>query len=148
MEIKNLTLLKNYLKETFQITVNEPELDVELKKINIEALKSSIKARIKIVEWKGEPINGVDMLNHPNPTIREQLRKTVGEGGKAYKIYIDNQLVVFQYYAPFEQGLKKLTDQNLIQQISLHIDHLTTNLAMCEGLRTLINQLKERRKHV
>jgi len=114
------------------IYLPDEDLDEIITSIDVNALREQARRRIKVEEWKGEPVNGVDLRSHPNPVVRRQVNEVLSRGGKIYKVYIDGRLVVLQYHKPFSPGLEPITESEYSQVVEQHVNHLVDTMTFWE----------------
>ncbi len=86
--------------------------------------------RRKVMEWEGELINGVDLYNHPNFSLRQQYRNIIDGDGKIYLIMEGEKVVVIQPFKPSVPGFQLMkTEQDLEDTANSHIkDIVHSNL--------------------
>ena len=73
---------------------------------SVDTIKSEVLDSMVCREWEpGDLINGIDPTEHPNPAIRDPVRRNLAQGGKILLVFdkVDGQerLVYFQYHEPY-----------------------------------------------
>jgi hypothetical protein len=127
-----------------RLQANMQEIVDAVNTLDLNAIESEMRSRVRVERWKGEKIAGVDLYNHPNPFLRDQYRYIIDSGGVIYKVYIDGNLVFLQYHHPFKGGLEPITEAEFEQVASRHVDvivrHMTLTEASARAMRTIISR--------
>jgi len=96
----------------------------------------AVKTRVRWEELKPDKdgrimVGTVNLLEHPNPRLRELYRKLILEhGGKVYAIYIDGELRIIQPFKPFVAGYHPIKGEELERVAERHCDEVRFSLAM------------------
>jgi len=101
--------------------------------IDIDALKAQAQDRIKIVDWKPGD-------RAPTGVLYEDVYPHLKEGGKAYYLYLEGQLLYFQYSHP-RTGKRLYTDQDLQDAKKAHISMLVERLVNEAIIENIVEQL-------
>ena len=64
------------------LLVTKKDAEEFLKTVNWDELFKKHEPRVKVEVWKGEPINGVDVKNHPDYALEDRLSKEIEEHRK------------------------------------------------------------------
>jgi len=64
------------------LLVTKKDAEEFLKTINWDEMFKKHEPRVKVEVWKGEPINGVDVKNHPDYALEERLVREIDEHRK------------------------------------------------------------------
>lgn len=125
------------LQEVKQTLINEkyfvPEADVEIafNAIDQTALYNTIRNTLSVEEWdKTSSINGT-----PAETVLANIQ--LPQGGKAYLIKKDGQVVYFQYHKPHVEGYQAITDA--IAEGTQHADEIATQHTI-QGVMEVIKE--------
>lgn len=100
--------------------------------IDIEALKAEARKRIRVVPW--EPGQRA-----PTGVLFEDAYPHLKEGYKAYSIYIDGNLVYFQYDAP--QGGRMKTQEEMEKAAASQVENIVDDLVSVKILELILEGL-------
>lgn len=117
------------------VVPTDAEVNTAMAQIDLGALEADVRKRIRVERWKGEPIAGIDLYNHPNPLLREQYRRVIDAGGVIYKIYIDDRLVILQYHNPFKGGIEPISEADFEAVSTRHVDIVVRDMVIAEATR-------------
>lgn len=132
--------MKITLQEVKQAFVNEkyfvPEVDVEaaFNQIDQDSLYTTIRNTFSVEEWdKTSPINGT-----PAETVLANIQ--LPQGGKAYLIKKDGQVVYFQWHKANVDGHQPITDA--IAEGTQHANEIATQYTVQGVLEVIKEGLK------
>jgi hypothetical protein len=101
-------------------------------KIDIEALKEEARKRIRVVPWEPGQRAATGVLF-------EDVYPHLKEGYKAYSIYIDGNLVYFQYEAP--QGGWMKTQEEMEKAAASQVENIVDDLVSAKILERILGEL-------
>jgi hypothetical protein len=132
-----INILQNFALEKGLI-VNQTEIEQWYNSLDTPSIESSIRSRIQVQEWDGmSPINGVnadDIKNNPDfPKDPD---------AKGYFVYIDNNLVYFQYHTL--NGKLPITDSNWQEESSNHVNQIVQQMLQQEITNRFLQQFADR----
>jgi len=106
--------------------------------LDLASIEAKHRVRVKAEVWHGEPINGVDVLSHPNPVARKHIQDLlVAKKGSAYKISIDGKVVVFQYHNPSIAGFEPIDKAECMFLAQEHANKIVNFLMEAEVLQNM-----------
>lgn len=129
--LKNIALEKG-------LVVNPTEIEQWYNSLNLTEIETPIRSRFRVELWDGvSPINGVsaeDIKNNPDfPKDPD---------AKGYFIYIDDNLVYFQYHTI--NGKLPITDMNWQEESNKHVDQLVQQMVQQEIVNKFLQQFGDR----
>jgi hypothetical protein len=121
------------LGQSLNLTLDDIRRIKELyAQIDIQALKEEARRRIRVVPW--EPGQRA-----PTGVLFEDVYPHLKEGYKAYSIYIDGNLVYFQYEAP--QGGQMKTQEEMEKAAASQVENIVDELVNTSILDRILEGL-------
>jgi hypothetical protein len=132
-----IDILQNIALEKGLI-VNPTEIEQWYNSLNLTEIETPIRNRFRVELWDGvSPVNGVsaeDIKNNPDfPKDPD---------AKGYFVYIDNNLVYFQYHTI--NGKLAITDTNWQEESNKHVDQLVQQMLQQEIVNKFLQQFGDR----
>jgi len=132
--------IKRLLHESYGVDVPYAEIKEVLNELK-PTVEGECEKRVKGEIWEpGELIGNIDPLEHPNEIIRRTLRS---EGARAYKIYIDGRLVIFQWCDPTKPGNTPMTEANVEELMKKAVEQQVERMVNTELTKRAIEKLLE-----
>lgn len=129
--LQNISLEKGLI-------VNLTEIEQWYNSLNLAEIETTIRSRFRVELWDGvSPVNGVSAED-----IKSNSDFPKDSDAKGYFIYIDDNLVYFQYHTL--NGKLPITDMNWQEESNKHVDQLVQQMVQQEIVNKFLQQFGDR----
>lgn len=120
--------------------VKYSELEIAMKDVDLDRLYTEALERVVVKEWKGEPLGRAKSA--------EEVRRAhrLSEGDKAYLVFVDGKLTLFQPMNPFNPLDSRLTEKNIKKVMDQHRQKVAFELMRREMIEEIIKTILRMRE--
>ncbi|WP_026486678.1 hypothetical protein [Caldanaerobius polysaccharolyticus] len=120
------------------LAVSTQEITDWYNSLNLMDIENTIRQWIRVELWDGvSPVNGV-----PAETIKNSDGFPKDPNAKGYFVYIDNNLVYFQYHTL--SGMNAITDANFAEECNKHVNQIVEQLKQQQITQMFLSAFADR----